>query len=127
MSKHTLGPWKLCHHLESIEKDKSCGCGYRGGIWSGCGEFIVCEIGGSLCPNTGEKYFPEVEREQQISDAHLIAAAPELYELLLEILDKEKCVIYSNAIGKVRTGSVCFQDWELRARAAIAKATGEKT
>ena len=49
---------------------------------------------------------------------------PEVIELLNEILNKEKCVIYSHAIGKRSTGSICFQDWELRARALLASKGG---
>lgn len=86
----TPGPWGLCHHLKSPEHDKSCSCGYRGGIWSGDGEYLVCEMGSS--PDVdGNGYLqghsvPMADRPTQLADAALIAAAPSLYASLKAIL-----------------------------------------
>lgn len=71
---HTPGPWKLCVHLAKHDQIP-CSCGYRGGIWSGDGESIICEMGGSP-EHEGTKITPESTREQQFMDAHLIAASP---------------------------------------------------
>lgn len=70
---YTPGPWKLCHHLQSKEKDQSCSCGYRGGIWGSDEEHIVCEIG-------GDSDSPRYNRDTELANAQLIAAAPVLYE-----------------------------------------------
>lgn len=80
----TPGPWSLCHHLRP-GGDDSCPCGYRGGIWSGDGETIVLEMGGS--PEVdGTKILPEADRPQQIADAAFIARARTLLPELLAAL-----------------------------------------
>ena len=76
---HTPGPWRLCFHLESPENDASCPCGYRGGIWSGDGESLVCEMGGT--PDCyGEQVYPQPDRQTTLVNARLISAAPQLLQ-----------------------------------------------
>jgi len=82
MNKHTPGPWSV-----SIDDSNDGVDAIEPGVLWGCG---CC---GS--PNLN------------ISDAHLIAAAPELLEVLIEITE---------TLGRPDTFA--------KARAAIAKATG---
>ena len=69
----TPGPWQPCTHLRERD-DCACPCGYRGGIWSGDGESIVCEMGGSP-EQDGTKIVPERPRVAQFEDADFIVAA----------------------------------------------------
>lgn len=78
--EHTPGPWHLCHHLKSAEKDKSCSCGYRGGIWGSDEGHIVCEIGSYAVPGEEALSPPRYDRPTELANARLIAAAPDLYE-----------------------------------------------
>lgn len=77
--KHAPGPWKLCFHLQSKENDESCPCGFRGDIWAADGEHIVCSIGE---PEHLRGLIEPIDRETEIVNAHLIAAAPELLQML---------------------------------------------
>jgi len=96
MNKHTPGPWAVVDN----------------GIWdvSVVGEATICHIN-----NKGE-WFPkdgtQMGRSQNkmLADARLIAAAPDLLEALKEVYDW--CYPTDSA-------------WAIKARAAIAKATGE--
>ncbi len=75
-AKHTELPWSLCHHLQSPEKDASCGCGYRGGIWGGEGssEILVCEM--RNCDlHEGHDMVPVGDRATQLANAALIVTA----------------------------------------------------
>lgn len=87
----TPGPWKLCHHLKSKDHDESCHCGYRGGIWSGDGEFVVCEMGSS--PDVDGDGFvqghstPQCPRDQQLFDAAFIFRARTDIPALLSALE----------------------------------------
>lgn len=84
----TPGPWKLCHHLRR-GGDATCTCGYRGGVWSGDGEAILLEMGGSPERN-GDKVLPERSRAEQLADAEFIANAPDDVTFLLARLDEAR-------------------------------------
>lgn len=84
---HTPGPWALCHHLQSPEKDASCGCGYRGGIWGSDGEHIVCEMGSTETAGQEGMSPPRYERPVELANARLIAAAPEMLGMLYRLRD----------------------------------------
>ena len=65
----TSGPWRLCAHLRP---GCDCTCGYRGGIWSGDGASIVCEMGNDPDDKIPP---PPLTCEQLVRDAAFIANA----------------------------------------------------
>ena len=115
--RHTPGPWGLCAHLET--HDECCGCGYRGSIWSADGKLIVCELGSS--PDADGNGViqghtqPQADRQTQFADAHLIAAAPDLYAACKDI--ESKLIDYG-----LRRINWRPDDFLMRVRAAMAKA-----
>lgn len=114
----TAGPWQGCAHLRG-DADKTCGCGYRGGIWSTTADVMVCEIGGPL-GQEGDDMVPRSDRPTQIADHWLIAAAPDMAEALEAIVD---CygVGWKTADKFVEE----VHDFMMAARAALSKAKGE--
>lgn len=98
MSKHTPGPWNMTAD--------------GGGFYVEGGDLLVAwaqEV--DPCPSGAEDYFPGDTTE---ANARLIAAAPELLEAL-ELLTAG----IENSVSDTYIPLV-------KARAAIAKATGEK-
>ena len=75
---HTKGPLLLCTHLQSVEKDRACGCGFRGVI--GSGDFAICEMGSTQIAGEEGLELPRVPRQEEIANAHLIAAAYNSYD-----------------------------------------------
>lgn len=110
----TDGPWNLCTHLKTRD-DCGCSCGYRGGVWSGDGQFCLFEMGSSP-EHDGTKMVPEQPRDMQFNDAHFIAASrtfvPEairLMEMMAEALrngEKQQCY--------------CESDYECKTHAALS-------
>jgi aspartate oxidase len=94
-AKYTLGPWRVGRWPEIVATDER--------------ETIVCEVSGAM------------SNPQAMADAQLIAAAPELLELLEEYglqfndEDEARAEFGIDAVSR-----------ELRRRAAIAKATGKE-
>lgn len=94
MSKHTPGPWKESKNvmeqpvIESVRPDNDA--------------FIICQTFGP------DKH----------DNAQLIAAAPELLELLRALMDTRHKHFIDNGIDGMH-------GWDEQARTAIAKATGE--
>lgn len=86
----TPRPWGLCFHLQSAENDASCKCGYRGSIWSACGEYIVCEMGSSPDHDETGKVAghsaPQAYRHIQLADAALIVRAVNHFDEVVEVL-----------------------------------------
>lgn len=124
-SKHTPGPWHLCHHLESAEKDASCPCGYRGGIWGSDEEHVVCEMGSADIAGEEGLSPPRYPRAVELANARLIAAAPDLLEALRLVLPAAEHAYHTGAFADIDGG-----DWWsriLQAREAIAKATPSDT
>jgi len=105
MRKHTPGPWKL-------ERYDRCATGddfQWGGIWAGPVLLDGCEYGQAPYEDIKPKTLERME-----ADARLIAAAPDMLDALLMVLDDP------NALdGRPRTADLVL--------AAIAKATGDKT
>lgn len=84
-SEHTTTPWQLCHHLQSAEKDASCPCGYRGGIWGDDGELLVCEM--RNCDlHEGHDMTPVGDRATQLANATFIVKAVNAHEAMIEAL-----------------------------------------
>lgn len=102
--KHTPGPWRVefdPYHFDSLSS-------VRGGVREkrmGLSEELIVEVGGW-------------SRDQE-SNARLIAAAPELYEIAQAVVD-------AITADESLHGALLFGIAH-RARAAIAKATGETT
>ena len=84
----TPGPWSVCQHLKSVKDDAACSCGYRGVVFGpehGV-EMAICQPGHDR-PQREEEWGTEplrYPREVEIANAHLIAAAPDLYGALIE-------------------------------------------
>lgn len=78
-SDHTPTPWQACFHLRSAENDKSCPCGYRGGIWGDNGNLLVCEMRNCRL-SEGSDMIPVGTREEQLANAALIVEAVNSYE-----------------------------------------------
>jgi len=78
LNKNNTHPWKMCHHLQSPEKDASCPCGYRGGIWGVEGETMVLEMGSTVTEGHESLTIPRYKREIEIQNAHFIIEASEV-------------------------------------------------
>jgi hypothetical protein len=86
---HTKTPWSPCYHLRSPDHDKSCGCGYRGSIWSG--ETIVLEMGASPDHDPDGKIMGQMaqaDRPTQLADAAFILRAVNSHDALFEALTR---------------------------------------
>ena len=102
MSKHTPGPWLVCTPDNSdlylsIENDG----------------FLVGDVSEIATINLAE---PIISKEERIANAHLIAAAPELLAVLIDVREAWLDERLGDVEG-ILTGDVCAN--------AIAKATGE--
>ena len=75
LGEATDGPWLLCAHLKDGDE---CSCGYRGGIFGGDQEGIICEIGNVPTPGEEGLEAPRYERPTELANARLIAMAPDL-------------------------------------------------
>jgi hypothetical protein len=99
MSKHTPGPWSVFRqdgyatYIHAINEGD---------------EINTFQVASCHCA-TNRKYFPT--RNEAEANARLIAAAPDLLEVLQEVMDRP--LLTEGA------------DWWVRARAAIAKAEGQ--
>lgn len=96
MTEHTPAPWYWCDGEE--EKDLPY-------LTSNAGK--ICEFG------NWEAYYPQCGELPNEADRRLIAAAPELLEVL------ERCIVV------IDNGRVPPPNLQAAARAAIAKAKGE--
>lgn len=107
--KFTPGPWHLCAHLKNIDKEIDCKCGYRGVIYGPEPEgYAICQPGHESHGWDGLEP-PRYDRMTEIANAHLIAAAPDLYEVL-ELIYRQ------------------MNHWDIgyeEAKEALAKARGE--
>ncbi len=104
--KHTPGPWEL------VEGSYSAHC---------CFDWSILPPEGTENEESFRDSIAEVLSGNK-ADARLISAAPELFDLLVELLesDKQEVSVYPSAIE----GGYCadLEEWANRARAAIAKA-----
>lgn len=112
MSKHTPGPWKVFLVKEGPNKGQLLGIGEQR---DGMG---VTDAYGGLWGSGGEK----------LANAHLIAAAPELLEALVEILGPLNVCSDNPNIRDDTSLPIDLTMGEMRkARAAIAKARGDQS
>lgn len=87
MTGHTPTPWDLCHHLQSAEKDASCKCGYRGGIWGGDGEVLVLEMG-NCNRHEGHDMVDTGDRPTQLANAAFVVKAVNNHDLMMAALER---------------------------------------
>lgn len=92
-TQHTPGPWNVSEEFD--------GTSIKAGLFHVTHTIQACGF-----------HEPEVDKAVTQSNAHLIAAAPELLALLIELVDMEGSQPGTSA-------------WGDKARSAIAKATGE--
>jgi len=105
-TKFTPGPWKAIRdplHYGSLSTVYAGSTEEKAGI----GAQMLVQVGGWSNPT------------EQEANAHLIAAAPELYEALEEIIQD----VQQTSTGDI-TGTGCWEALD-KARAALAKARGE--
>lgn len=126
-SRFTPGPWHVCQHLRSVEHDRACSCGYRGVIYGPDPDvdYAICQPGHDPAPQGQEGTEPgRYPRDVEIANAHLIAAAPSLYDALVWLLDEaygnvtDTELQIAGASGNVINGIH-------KARKALASARGE--
>ena len=117
MSKHTQGPWSVGKvsykkqrvDIDSLHADQTVG--YQ--TWRGLARAYGCED------------MPAEGTAVMLANARLIAAAPELLEACMAMIewdDREK----DHAVDFYKRTELCEIAFQ-KARAAIAKATGERT
>jgi hypothetical protein len=74
----TPGPWSVCRHLQSVEADEACMCGYRGVVYGPEHDvpMAICQPGHDAEPEGEEGLGPQnYERAIQIANGQHIAAA----------------------------------------------------
>jgi len=104
-ARHTPGPWQLCYG--GLPGDD----GFS--IASKINREVVCERWPCTCDNN--------DRERMTADATLIAAAPELLEMLVEIVAGDDAAMSALEMSF----QVAFESpLTIKARSLIAKATG---
>lgn len=100
----TKGPWKVNSFNSGVSTDYVPDSDRTSGY--GAGNDFICDL------NDGE-YHEYHNNEEQIANAHLIAAAPELYEAL-------------EAAANSSGFQYMFSDTRDKINAALAKARGEQ-
>jgi hypothetical protein len=124
----TPGPWTVCKHLESVEADLACTCGYRGVVFGPDHDapMAICQPGHDPDPVGEEGLGPQnYARAQQIANGQWIAAAnpAAILELCAEVRRlRESIRLQANAAragmdAAKRTSTIQFQLAE-QARAA---------
>lgn len=73
----------VCAHLE--EPPVACQCGYKGGIWTADGQFMICEMGVHKCQ--GSEMIPIPDDATLRAYARVMAAAPLMLAGLIAIRD----------------------------------------
>ena len=115
--KFTAGPWKIC-------KDGKYPCKMA---WSIPGDFPIATADG-VHVGTAHKHMADapdmiyatISDDMRTANAHLIAAAPELYAALDRVLLDFDFMIERGVVSDVRDDIIY-----VAARAALAKARGE--
>lgn len=83
----TPGAWRQCFHVDSVNADNLCPCGYRGNIMSVTTDAQVCELG---VDDTGQgaDMLGRSPRAMQVADAHFIAHARTDIPRMRELVDR---------------------------------------
>ena len=116
--KFTPGPWYLNPEMDLMASEPCIYCGYKPDFFEPQ-ESIVAEVGnkeGNIVATAREYSILEPTEEEVMANANLIAAAPEMYELLKIILNNLRHGIHKSSIGVVT---------EQRIEDLLAKARGE--
>lgn len=106
-AQHTPGPWTLCRHW--IHTDCPCGT-HRGYIWAPDGERVVAQMG--CGEDEGGMVYPSPGKAEARSNAHLIAAAPDLLDAC------------ESSLAWAEKSDGTKREVKEQLRAAIAKARG---
>lgn len=99
------------------------------GPWSGRGQEVTGPHGASICycvanSRAGSGFNVQIKQAEAKSNAHLIRAAPELYEAAHDLREAQKAYLLdrgNDALGKAVANAAKKLD------AALAKARGEHT
>lgn len=83
-AKATPPGLNMCAHLRDPAIDQSCGCGYRGGVWTSDQEHILFTMGEPVSEQFPGLEAPRIDRAAEIASAHLLV---ELYDNLPVIID----------------------------------------
>ena len=111
MSGHTKGPWTIVDDSGNIYGQRR----------------FICSANGS---NTKASMLDEVHNAENWANAHLITAAPDMYEALKRILaahESKKNIVFAIGLRSVgiRQQAYLCNHFASKARAAIAKAEGK--
>lgn len=120
---HTPGPWFVCRHLESVDADNGCRCGYRGVIYGPehSTAMAICQPGHEPAPAGQEGSEPgRYPREVEIANAHLIAASPALYAAC-------EAALATHTLSESEKGLPTLLEVGRMLRAALAQALGEQS
>lgn len=102
----TPGPWHPCRHLESIEADAACGCGYRGVIYGPEEEGFAVLQPGHEPPPVGEEGTepPRYGRPMEIANMQLVVAAINALPGLLGTIEAQarRIEVLEGALTNVR-------------------------
>jgi hypothetical protein len=116
MSEFTKGPW--------IQSHRKLGNGnYSTQVYTEDGE-TICTLHWYPKPKGIDEYGRHIIGTYREANARLIAAAPDMYEALRELVNSE-CSFFNSAIESDHLFD--FIEWRDRAILALRKATGEST
>jgi len=85
--KATQDEFAVCHHLKSLEKDKQCPCGYRGGIY-GKPDHMVCEMGPTTVEGEEGLEMLRYPREIEMANAAFITTAANSRQTIKEAIER---------------------------------------
>lgn len=81
----SAGPWNRCYHLQSEDHDRLCGCNYRGSIWGGDKNHVVCEMGSTITKGEEGLEPARYNRRQELINAKFIEMSREHMPKLIEL------------------------------------------
>lgn len=118
-TKFTPGPWLI--RMEGTMTGRGPEIYVDGPYYDDGSEFVVADCGSSECRETGAgRWKRTADGAVKNANSHLIAASPEMYEVLATALLWEMDYRLRNNLGKQGP------DWVERGLAALKKARGER-